>query len=122
MTENRLSHRVNFNCLVEFKTTECCHVCELIDISLKGALIAGCSGATPPAGTPCKLTISLDESAEIQIIMLGRTASKIENRVGIYCESIDSDSMAHLRKLIEYNLGDSELLNRDFDALQHAHS
>lgn len=120
MTEFRHSHRVNFNCFVEFETTECCHVCELIDISLRGALIAGCSGATPPAGTPCKLTLSLDESGEIKIIMIGVTARKIENRVGIHCESIDSDSMTHLRKLLEYNLGDSDLLNRDLEALLHS--
>ncbi|NOQ94171.1 MAG: PilZ domain-containing protein [Methylophaga sp.] len=121
MTESRHSHRVNFNCLVEFETNECKLVCELIDISLQGALICGCSGATPDAGIACKLTISLDDDAEVQIIMLGTTARKIENRVGIHCDSIDSDSMAHLRKLIEYNLGDSELLNRDFSSLVHEH-
>jgi len=27
--------------------------------------------------------------------------------------------MTHLRKLVEYNLGDVELVNRDFDALSH---
>lgn len=119
MTEYRHTHRINFNCLVEFETSECCHICELVDISLQGALIAGCSGATPPAGTACKLTLTLDEAGEIKIIMTGITAHKIENRVGIHCESIDSDSMIHLRKLIEYNLGDSTLANRDFDVLHH---
>lgn len=121
MTENRRSHRVYFDCLVEFTTSECQHVCELVDISINGALIAACSGATPKAGTPCQLTISLDESNKIQIIMAGIVAHKIENRVGIHCESIDVDSMIHLRKLIEYNLGDVELVNRDFDALVHNH-
>ena len=53
--------------------------------------------------------------------MNGRIARKIENRVGIYCESIDEDSMIHLRKLIEYNLGDVELVNRDFEALISEH-
>lgn len=52
--------------------------------------------------------------------MFGITASKIENRVGILCESIDSDNMTYLCKLIEYNLGDSELGNRDFEALVHS--
>jgi hypothetical protein len=122
MAEYRSSHRVNFNCLVEFETTDCHHVCDLIDISLQGGLIAGCTGATPAVGTPCKLTLSLDESAKMQIIMFGLTARKIENQVGIHCESIDSDSMTYLRKLIEYNLGDTELCNRDFEALLHDHN
>lgn len=119
MTEERHSHRVNFDTFVEFKSEGCEHVCELVDISIQGALIAACSGATPEQGTPCQLTISLDNSNEIQIIIKGRVAHKIENRVGIHCESIDVDSMRHLRKLIEYNLGDVELVNRDFDALIH---
>ena len=122
MTEHRHSHRVYFDCLVKFETSECQHVCELLDISIQGALIAACSGATPDAGTPCKLTISLNESGETQIIMIGSIAHKIENRVGIHCESIDVDSMIHLRKLIELNLGDVDLVNRDFDALVHDHS
>lgn len=121
MTESRHSHRVNFNCLVEFTTSESQYICELVDISINGALIAACSGATPNAGTPCQLKISLNESSEVQIIMVGYTARKIENRVGIHCESIDVDSMIHLRKLIEYNLGDVKLVNRDFDSLIHDH-
>ena len=121
MEDNRHTHRVNFNCLVEFKSGEYSHVCELVDISLQGALIAACSGATPDAGTPCKLVISLDKTRETQIIMFGSVAHKIENRVGIHCESIDVDSMSHLRKLVEYNLGDVELVNRDFNALVHDH-
>ena len=119
MTEHRHSHRVNFDSLVEFKTSEVKHVCELVDISINGALIAACSGATPKSGTPCQLTISLNDAAENKIIMTGTVARKIENRVGIHCESIDVDSMTHLRKLVEYNLGDVELVNRDFDALVH---
>ncbi|MCW8901089.1 MAG: PilZ domain-containing protein [Gammaproteobacteria bacterium] len=122
MTEHRRSYRIAFDSLVEFTSTDCRHICELIDISLQGALIAACSGATPDTGTPCQLKISLDDSAEIQIIMNGTVAHKIENRVGIHCESIDSDSMAHLRKLIEYNLGDVELVNRDFETLIHEHN
>lgn len=121
MTENRRTHRVAFNCLVEFESGDTRHVCELIDISLQGALIGACSGATPEAGTRCKLNISLDDSDEIKIIMVGTIAHKIENRVGIHCETIDVDSMTHLRKLIEYNLGDVDLLNRDLEALVRDH-
>lgn len=82
------------------------------------SLISACSGATPKVGTPCKLKISLDDSDEIQIIMEGTVAHKTENCVGIHCESIDVDSMVHLRKLVEYNLEDPELVNRDVEALQ----
>jgi len=121
MDEERRYHRVPFECFVDFHTASCEYICELIDISINGALIAACTGATPGPDTPCQLTISLDEDKKLQIIMNGRIARKIENRVGIYCESIDEDSMIHLRKLIEYNLGDVELVNRDFEALISEH-
>lgn len=121
MTEHRHTHRVAFGSFVEFTSADCKHVCELIDISLQGALIAACSGATPEEGTACTLKVSLDDNGDNQIIMQGTVAHKIENRVGIYCDSIDLDSMAHLRKLVEYNLGDVELVDRDLGALVHYH-
>ena len=121
MEEKRHSHRVPFDCFVEFKSEDCHYICELIDISIQGALIAACSGATPGFGTPCQLIISLNKEKEIQIIINDNVARKIENRVGIHFESIDVDSMAHLRRLIEYNLGDVELANRDFDTMIHDH-
>lgn len=117
MTESRNSQRVAFDSLVEFESGEYQHVCELYDISLQGALIGACSGATPDAGTACKLIIKLDKAGTVKIVMQGSIAHKIENRVGIYCEKIDESSMTHLRRLVEYNLGDVELVNRDFDAL-----
>jgi len=117
MSEDRNSQRVAFDTLVEFESSECHHVCELYDISLQGALIGACSGATPDTGTPCKLIIKLDEDGAVKIVMHGTIAHKIENRVGIYCEEIDEVSMSHLRKLVEYNLGDVELVNRDFESL-----
>jgi len=122
MTEHRHTHRVDFDTLVQFEASDCLYTCELVDISVQGALIAACSGATPGAGTPCKITINLDENEECKIIMTGHIARKIENRVGIHCDSIDVDSMTHLRRLVEYNLGDVELVNRDFNMLIHDHS
>ena len=117
MDEHRRTHRVPFECFVTFKTSDSSFVCELYDISMQGALIGACSGATPASGTPCMLIINLDEEHVHRIIMHGFVAHKIENRVGISCNHIDSESLMHLRKLIELNLGDSELANRDFNAL-----
>ncbi len=121
MPDKRRFHRVLFDSLVEFESGDCEHVCELIDISLNGALIAACSGATPAPGTPCTLILNLDEEHENQIIMVGSIAHKVENRVGIRCNSIDSESMTNLRRLVEYNLGDVELVHRELEMLVHEH-
>lgn len=117
MSNHRQTHRVNFDSFVEFTTSDCRYICELVDISIQGALISACSGATPDAGTECQLIISLDDDKINRIIMNGVVARKFENQIGIQCESIDSDSMAHLRKLVEYNLGDVELVNREFESI-----
>ena len=116
MTNNRQSHRVDFDCLIEFESKDCQHVCDLIDISLRGALITS-SDTTPDTGTLCKLTINLDKSKNFQIIMIGNITRKFEKSAGIHCKYIDANSMSHLRKLVGSNLGNAELVNRDFNTL-----
>jgi hypothetical protein len=37
--------------------------------------------------------------------------------VGFHCDHIDIDSITHLRRLVELNLGDPELLERELSAL-----
>lgn len=117
MTENRRFQRIHFDCKVEFEHNGTLEVCDLLDISFKGALIDNCTDAATVVGTACRLTLTLDESSEVRIVMDGSVAHKHLNRVGIRCDSIDIDSMTHLRKLVELNLGDDELLHREFDAL-----
>jgi len=121
MTDNiareRSFHRIHFDCLVKFEVGDSRLDCELVDISLRGALIHNCTGATADIDTPCKLTLSLDKSHEIQIIMQGYIIHKNENRIGIHCQSIDLDSITHLRKLVEVNLASPELLEREIMAL-----
>jgi len=122
MTEHRHTHRVNFDTLVEFETIDFNYTCELVDISVQGALLATGSAAIPDVGTQCKITIRLDEGQESKIIMIGHVAREMKKGIGIHCDSIDVDSMTHLRRLVEYNLGDVELVHRDFDALIHDHN
>ena len=40
------------------------------------------------------------------------------DRIGLHCEHIDIDSVTHLRRLIELNLGDPELLERELSGLE----
>jgi len=115
--QERSFQRIHFDCLVKFEVGDSRLDCELVDISLRGALIHNCTGATPESGTPCKLILNLDDSGDNQIIMEGSIAHKKENRVGIRCQYIDLDSMTHLRKLVEVNMGDPALLEREIMSL-----
>ena len=118
-SEERNFHRIHFDCLVKFEVGDSRLDCELVDISLRGALIHNCTGATSDVGASCMLTLTLDDTGEVQIVMKGVIAHKHENRIGIKCKYIDLESITHLRRLVEANLADPALLEREIVALQH---
>lgn len=88
---------------------------ELIDISLKGALLKVPSGWPGRVDDGCQLKLKLTEGNAI--VMRGRVAHVRGRRVGLFCESIDLDSITHLRRLVELNSGDPALLERELAAL-----
>jgi PilZ domain len=90
--------------------------CELIDISLRGALVRVPEAFAWAEGAPCTLFISLDQGASI-IRMNGAIAHRDASTVGVRCQELDLDSVAHLRRLLEVNLGDERLLHRELSAL-----
>ncbi len=119
MNEKRSNQRVPFEYKVEFGFGDQLQVCNLVDISLQGALIDGCGSNTATTDIPCKLTIYLDALREQKVVMWGLVAHKEGDNLGIHCTNIDIDSMTHLRKIVEYNLGDAELVNRELGELRN---
>ena len=93
--------------------------CEVCDLSLKGALLKPAAGPDPVAGERCVLEIALDETGTA-IRMTGEVAHAENGHVGLVCREIDLDSITHLRRLIELNLGDPDLLHRELGALVSA--
>ncbi len=115
-TDRRRFQRVDF-----FTTAWLCdsngrQTCQVHDLSLKGALVAVPEGNLASLVTPITLEIHLCESADI----VRMEVSVMHEREGVYglrCERIDVDSLTHLRRLVELNLGDTTLLERDLHAL-----
>lgn len=97
--------------------------CELHDISLKGALILAPAGPDLRVGAPCTLHIRLGDDNSSVIEIRGHIARSGEDHAtplaGIAFEDIDVDSMTHLRRLMELNLGDPALMERELSALLH---
>jgi len=89
--------------------------CHAIDISLKGALLELEETVDAAPGSACTLTLTLGTDAGIR--MRGHVAHVEGRRLGIHCEDIDLDSITHLRRLIELNLGDAALLDRELAAM-----
>jgi len=89
----------------------------LDDISLKGALLEVPPGWKGRVGDAYHLKLRLGGNVNDTIIMWGRLTHLDGNKVGLLCESIDLDSITHLRRLVELNAGDPALLEREMSAL-----
>ena len=91
--------------------------CVLHDVSLKGALVElpGATGLFQ--NQRCALAIRLGGDAVIRMDVV--VAHQEGTTLGVRCTGIDLDSIAHLRRLVEMNLGDEELLHRELAALVH---
>jgi hypothetical protein len=88
----------------------------VLDLSLKGALVRLLAGTTLADQAPCKLRVQLDEMLA-GIVMETRVVHLEGRHAGLLCLSIDLDSVTHLRRLVELNLGDSALLDRELSEL-----
>ena len=89
---------------------------EVLDLSMRGALVK----LRPDEAMPGSLrepesnwTLELPLSEQDRIHMEVAPAHWHEQEVGLRCLRIDLDSMVHLRSLLEANLGDTELINRE---------
>jgi len=90
--------------------------CELLDISLRGALVRIPARLIVGAGLSCTLTVRLDQGIST-IRMKGLVAHAREGTLGMRCRELDLDGIAHLRRLLEVNLGEDALLRRELAAL-----
>ncbi len=85
------------------------------DLSLNGCLLELAAPRQLDAGQVCHLSIHLSQVIHINMdVVLAHQSGK---DAGFRCVSIDTDSVAQLRRLIELNLGDSGLLERDMREL-----
>jgi len=88
----------------------------VFDLSLRGAMIELPENTALAAGTPCTLRVQLAEVSD-EITMETRVAYVDKRCAGLLCQTIDLDSVTHLRRLVELNLGDPQLLERELSAL-----
>lgn len=90
--------------------------CMLLDVSLKGALVEVPAALNAKSGDACSVLIRLG-TGDAHVTMVGEVVHVTGNHVGVACNEMDLDSAAHLRRLVELNLGDEALLEREIAAL-----
>lgn len=91
---------------------------EVLDLSLNGALLRPAHRNSPvlPVDQPCLLKIFLDAAGDA-IRMDGRLQLRADGCYGLACQAMDLDSVTHLRRLVQLNLGDESLADREFSRL-----
>lgn len=114
--ERRQFSRVAFHRPAELTISGTESTVAVLDLSLRGALLEVAAGFVAEAGARCRLVVHLDPG-ETAIRLEGQVAHRSGTRLGLRCTSIDLESIGHLRRLVELNLGDEELLHRELSAL-----
>lgn len=114
--ERRRFSRITFHRPAELDLGSEKATCEVIDVSLKGALVEVPVRFDAAVGQRCALVIRLD-AGDAEIRMEGEVVHREGTLVGVRCREIDLDSISHLRRLVELNVGDDEVLHRELSAL-----
>ncbi|MCU7809911.1 MAG: PilZ domain-containing protein [Candidatus Thiodiazotropha sp. (ex Notomyrtea botanica)] len=115
-SERRRFHRILFDAPTTIESDGVIHQTTLLDISLKGALAKIPANWQPRAGELVSISVKLDEKDTV-INMQALCAHIEADTVGFLCDEIDMDSISLLRRLVELNIGDESLLQRDLAAL-----
>ncbi len=118
--EKRHFSRILFDATCTLHQGEVQWQTELLDISLKGMLAKQPNDFEANSSAPFEAVIALSETGE-SIIMSLKLVHQEASHLGYECEYIDIDSITHLKRLVELNLGDPELLNRELGALTLFH-
>lgn len=117
MTENRRQFtRISFQSSARLFLADGEHPVEVLDISLKGALVRPVQPIFVRVGSNGVLHVTLD-SGETGIRMSITVVHHQGDCYGLASHEIDLDSVTHLRRLVELNLGDETLLEREISLL-----
>lgn len=107
--------RVAFNSPASLSQGDATWETHVIDVSVKGTRVTKPEGWDGRKGEVYDLTIDLAEDAAIHMSV--SVAHMDEHEIGFHCLHIDPDSVATLRHIVEVNLGNAHLLERDLAAL-----
>lgn len=87
----------------------------LLDLSLKGLLCTEPDGFPEQVDSDIGFELFLDQEHVIQMNM--QLSHREDNHLGLVCQHIDLDSISELKKVVQMNLGDDQLLYRELEQL-----
>jgi hypothetical protein len=113
--ERRRFSRIDFDARVEITQGEKNWQAQLLDISLKGLLLAKLGHYQLQSATPLLVKIILSD--QTSIMMYAQVVHQTLEQLHLACVTIDIDSISHLRRLIELNIGDANAAERELSEL-----
>lgn len=113
MAEKRDYHRVPFKCDSQISIVGENYPCELIDISLRGVLLQLPEPRDIGLGSLCQIDIAF-ASCDIHLQFDAELVHREDDHYGFRIETLDVDSLSHLRRLLELNYGDADVIDREF--------
>lgn len=113
--ERRRFQRIEFDAPTTLKQGDRSWEVELHDVSLKGLLVKRPENWNADPNEIFSAQIDLTDDTHVVLdAVLTRSQGEL---LGFVCRHIDLDSISHLRRLVELNLGDDSLLERELAAL-----
>lgn len=113
--ERRRFKRIAFDAKTELKQADSSWTVTLVDLSLKGLLIKKPDTWTGDPQRPFTAHLHLNDGTPVHMEV--RLVHDEDGQLGFDCFHIDVDSVTHLRRLIQLNLGDPAELERELGAL-----
>lgn len=113
--ERRRFTRIVFDAEAEMRCGDQRWIVEIKDISLHGLLLSHPAGFDASLGAEMLVETWLD--SDVQLVLPVTLKRIDESYLGCACGAIELDSITHLRRLVELNLGDEGLLERELDHL-----
>jgi len=118
--DRRRYHRVGFHADAWLKFDQRSIPVELLDISLTGALLNINSDTNLDDGAAAKLSVEL--GAEVEFDMTGSLVPHCDGNFALHRDLSLVEDDHHLRRLLELNLGDPNLMDRDIETLVADHN
>ncbi|KOO04965.1 PilZ domain-containing protein [Vibrio nereis] len=88
----------------------------ICDLSLHGLLLTSEHSSVLQDTEQVNVTFTLPES-DVTIQLIANVVGVNNNMIRLSIDHIDIDSIGHLKRLVELNVGDDELLHRDIESL-----
>ncbi|WP_148861714.1 PilZ domain-containing protein [Marinobacter fonticola] len=117
--DRRRFERILFDAPCELHSGDSVWPSHVLDISMKGVLVKRPAGWEDPLNQPFEVTIHLNDR-DTGIVMAVELRHVEDDHLGFKCRYIDIESASHLKRLVELNLGDPALLDRELRYLDGA--